>query len=126
MAIKWNKSKGNFCESKDGHWRIVPLYCGTTRAQAYELWRDDHVISSFLGNQKTAKEAAEQILAQETKDTAEISNTAKELAGYLNYAKMVSAVLPVDPEADRMAAKLMAAHHRAQGPGRKLKVKDKK
>jgi hypothetical protein len=41
MKIKWGKSEEGYVESKCGRWRIVPLYCGTTSPQMYEIIDDD-------------------------------------------------------------------------------------
>lgn len=45
------------------------------------------------------------------------NKVASELAAYATYARVVSAVLPVDEEADRLAARFMAEHHAKAAQG---------
>lgn len=59
--IRWKRAVDGFVESHDGRWRIAPLYCGCTRPQAFELFRDDKSIDSYCSTQREAKDTAEQL-----------------------------------------------------------------
>ena len=52
-----------------------------------------------------------------------MSDTANELAAYLEWARTVNRVLPVDHEADRGAAAALRRYHESLPPPRKLKRK---
>lgn len=62
-TIRWKQSRDGFVESHDGRWRITPLFCGSTRAQEFELSLDNKVIDRFCESQRDAKEAAERFIA---------------------------------------------------------------
>lgn len=59
--IKWHRAVDGFVESHCKRWRIVPLYCGSTRAQDYELWLGDNRVARMCGSQSLAKAIAEHI-----------------------------------------------------------------
>jgi hypothetical protein len=61
VPIRWKRSSDGFVESHDGAWRIVPLYCGCTRPQDYELRRLGEVVASMCGTQRGAKAAADDL-----------------------------------------------------------------
>lgn len=61
MTIKWNKSRDGYAESKCGDWRIVPLCCGTTVPQFYDLFFKGEKVSSLNETQREAKESAERL-----------------------------------------------------------------
>lgn len=61
MPIRWKRPNDGFVESHCGEWRIVPLYCGCTRPQDYELWRLNKAVASMCGTQRGAKDAAEEL-----------------------------------------------------------------
>lgn len=67
MPIRWRRASEGFVESRDGRWRIVPLYCGSTRPQLYDLTRDDKVVSGYHATQREAKEEAEWIVQRDEK-----------------------------------------------------------
>lgn len=56
--IKWGPSSDGYCTSKDGKWKIVPLYCGRVKPQMYEL-RHDGKREGWHTTQRLAKERAE-------------------------------------------------------------------
>jgi hypothetical protein len=58
--IRWGKSSDGFVHSHCRHWAIVPLFCGCTRAQWFELRCDDAVVESLLATHREAKDAAEE------------------------------------------------------------------
>lgn len=62
MLIRWKRSNDGFVESHDGTWRIVPLYCGCTRPQDYELHRDGATVATMCGTQRGAKDAADRLV----------------------------------------------------------------
>ena len=57
--IHWKRSSDGFVESRDGRWRIAPLYWGCTRPQMFELIRDGKRFASYCSTQREAKDAAE-------------------------------------------------------------------
>ena len=62
--VQWNLSRGGFTTSKCGRFAIVPLFCGTTKAQAFTLKRiqedgTGRVLSRYNETQREAKEDAE-------------------------------------------------------------------
>ena len=59
--VRWKRAQDGFVESHDGHWRIVPLYCGCTRPQLFELFRDDKAVAT-CSTQGEAKEDAERLV----------------------------------------------------------------
>jgi hypothetical protein len=61
-VIRWKRARDGFVESRDGRWRIEPLYCGCTRPQVFELLRDGVRVASYCSTQREAKDAAEQIM----------------------------------------------------------------
>lgn len=61
MTIRWKRANDGFVESHDGRWRIVPLYCGCTRPQAFELLRDDKSVSAYNSTQREAKDEADRL-----------------------------------------------------------------
>ncbi len=64
MPIRWKRATGGFVLSRDGRWQIVPLYCGCTRPQLYDLLCDGHVVSGYHANQREAKESAEWLVTK--------------------------------------------------------------
>ena len=62
MPIRWKRSNDGYAESHDGAWRIVPLYCGCTRPQDYELVRNGVVVATMCGTQRGAKDAADRLV----------------------------------------------------------------
>jgi hypothetical protein len=52
-----------------------------------------------------------------------MSDTAKELAACVRFAAAVSKAMPVDHEADRLAAAAMRRHYESLPPPRKIKRK---
>lgn len=65
MNVKWNKSTEGFTQSKCGRFRIQPLYMGTTRAQAYELYDERTHGRCMNDTQRQCKDEAEGILERE-------------------------------------------------------------
>jgi hypothetical protein len=63
--IAWKPSEDGFAESKDGHWRIVPLHCGCVKPQWFELKRDGKVVSGWLNTQREAKDEADRLCSLE-------------------------------------------------------------
>jgi hypothetical protein len=61
--VKWGRANDGFVSSKDGRWRITPLYCGCVNPQFYELWFNDKLVSGSNSTQREAKEEAERYLA---------------------------------------------------------------
>lgn len=59
--IRWKRSNDGFVESRDGRWRVVPLYAGCTRPQMFELFRDGKSVATYCSTQREAKEAAERL-----------------------------------------------------------------
>jgi hypothetical protein len=57
--IRWGKSSDGFVRSHCRHWSIVPLFCGRSRAQWFELRCDDVVVEGMLATHRDAKDAAE-------------------------------------------------------------------
>lgn len=57
--IRWKRSTGDFVESHDGNWSIVPNYAGCTRPQDYSLMFKNKVVSSMCSTQREAKGDAE-------------------------------------------------------------------
>lgn len=68
--IRWHRSDDGFVESKCGQWRIVPNYCGTTRPQDYQLWRDNVLVEYMARTQRDAKETAERVRGQNSGSTS--------------------------------------------------------
>lgn len=65
MTIKWNRSNEGFAESKCGRFSITPLYCGTTRAQLYQI-RDNKTGRKWTGDtQAILKEEAQDFIVKE-------------------------------------------------------------
>lgn len=58
MPIRWKRARDGFVESHDGRWRISPLYCGCTRPQSFQLWKDN-ADRGWFSTQREAKAAAE-------------------------------------------------------------------
>ena len=59
--IRWKRPADGFVESRDGRWRITPLYWGSTRPQMFELFRDGKRVASYFSTQRDAKESARQL-----------------------------------------------------------------
>jgi hypothetical protein len=59
--IRWKRSSDGFVESRDGRWRISPLYWGCTRPQMFELLRDGKRVASYCSTQREAKDSAERL-----------------------------------------------------------------
>lgn len=57
ICVRWKRSTGDYVESHDGRWQIVPLYCGRTRPEVYNLVLDGKVVSSENASQREAKES---------------------------------------------------------------------
>lgn len=60
--IKWKRPNDGFCYSRDGEWRIVPLFCGCVKPQFFDLYYKNEKICSMLFTQREAKERAEEVL----------------------------------------------------------------
>lgn len=60
--IRWKRANDGFVESRDGRWRIAPLYWGCTRPQMFELFRDGKSVATYCSTQREAKEAAERLV----------------------------------------------------------------
>lgn len=60
--IRWKRANDGFVESRDGRWRISPLYWGCTRPQMFELFRDGKSVATYCSTQREAKEAAERLV----------------------------------------------------------------
>lgn len=60
--IRWKRANDGFVESRDGRWRITPLYWGCTRPQMFELFRDGKSVATYCSTQREAKEAAERLV----------------------------------------------------------------
>jgi hypothetical protein len=56
--VTWQPSVEGFVTSHCGRWSIVPLYCGATRPQAYELRLDGETVDGNCATQREAKEGA--------------------------------------------------------------------
>jgi hypothetical protein len=61
-VIRWKRANDGFVESRDGRWRISPLYWGCTRPQMFELFRDGKSVATYCSTQREAKEAAERLV----------------------------------------------------------------
>lgn len=66
MKVRWKQAVEGFVHSHCGRWRIVPLYCGCTRPQMYELLRDDKVVSGSCSTQREAKDEADRLAEEES------------------------------------------------------------
>ncbi len=51
--IRWSRSEDGYCESKDGRFKIRPLYYGRCSAQSYEV-RDVTVPGKYTGDTQRA------------------------------------------------------------------------
>jgi hypothetical protein len=66
--IKWERSEEGYCDSKCDRFEIVPLFCGTTRPQYYDLYYNDPFdlsrkkVTSLADTQRSCKEEAEDFL----------------------------------------------------------------
>lgn len=64
-VIKWKRSDEGYCDSHCDRFDIVPLYCGTTRPQAYAVYYTDPFdlsrtcIESFADTQAQCKDEVE-------------------------------------------------------------------
>lgn len=70
--IQWKRSNDGFVDSKCGKWVIVPLYCGSTRAQFFELKHERKTITRMASSQREAKEDAERWLEEQDRKRAEL------------------------------------------------------
>lgn len=67
MTIKWKRSNDGFCDSKDGKWKITPLYMSCVNPQAFKLTYEGTVVDSMASTQREAKASAEQWLEEQAK-----------------------------------------------------------
>lgn len=72
MKIKWNRSSDGFCDSKDGKWKITPLYMSCVNPQAFKLEYEGKVVDSMASTQREAKESAERWLVDEAKKRSDV------------------------------------------------------
>ena len=67
--VKWGRSEEGYVESKCGRFDIVPLWMGTTRAQAYDLIdtgpNRNLYVRTMHDTQRLAKEHAQEIINQQ-------------------------------------------------------------
>lgn len=61
VRVRWQRARDGFVYSHCGRWRIVPLYCGGTRPELFDVYLDDRKVGSWCSTQKEAKEEAERI-----------------------------------------------------------------
>lgn len=57
--IKWKRSEEGYVESKDGYFRIWPLWLGCTKPVAYSVTYRANKVNAWCSTQKEAKAAAE-------------------------------------------------------------------
>lgn len=67
--VKWKRSDEGYVESKDGRFDIMPLWCGTTTPQYYEVYDNEPKdggsrvrIAALCDTQKECKEEVEDYL----------------------------------------------------------------
>ena len=71
--IKWARSDEGYCDSKCLRFEIVPLFCGTTRAQYFDLYFTADIvlthtrkrIASLCDTQRDCKAEAEDFMKRE-------------------------------------------------------------
>ena len=59
MNIAWTKSEDGYCESKDGRFRIEPIFNHSVAPAGYNLYDNGERVKRSLDTQKEAKELAE-------------------------------------------------------------------
>lgn len=60
--LRWSRSEDGYCSTVDRRYSVGPLFCGTTRAQAYEAIRTFPYtrITRMASTQAEAKEACQE------------------------------------------------------------------
>jgi len=80
VPVKWERSEEGYVDSKCGRFEIVPLFCGTTRPQYYEMYYTDPVmltrrrVVGLADTQRSCKDEVEDFLIRERKRLKEIKS----------------------------------------------------